>query len=120
MRAAVQNHAADQLHVEMPHIQNTASGFAHYGEGLFQNLVQNGVGEVQALLVELSQAVKVSVRLVGYLGKAILNSLPEVLGLAAQLLVGKLLDLRLQRIDRQDARHQPLDLAFVLGAEDLA
>jgi len=36
----VEDHAAYQLHVKMPHLQYPAAGLAHYGEGLGQNLVQ--------------------------------------------------------------------------------
>ena len=39
--ALVQHHAADQLHVKMPHLQYPAAGLAHHGEGLGQNLVQH-------------------------------------------------------------------------------
>ena len=38
--AAVQNDAADQLHVEVPHVQDAASGFAADGEGFNQQVVQ--------------------------------------------------------------------------------
>src|SRR6185369_12797897 len=110
---------ANELHVEVPHVQNAAASLAHYSKGLLQNLVQNGIGEFQALLVQLSFAVEVGIRLVGNLGKAVLDLLTELVSLGAQLLVGKLLHLRLERIDRQNARHQSLDLALVLGAKNL-
>ena len=118
--AAVQHHAADQLHIKVPHVQNAAAGLAHYGKGFLQNLVQNDVCDFQSLLIELSQPIEVSVGLVGNLGDAVLNLLAELFGFGAQLVVGKLADLRLERIDRQDSRHHPLDLAFVLGAKNLA
>ena len=38
--AAVQHHAADQLHVEVPHVQRAAAGFADDGEGLRQQVVE--------------------------------------------------------------------------------
>ena len=38
--AVVQHHAADQLHVEMAHLQRALAAFAHHGEGLGQQLVE--------------------------------------------------------------------------------
>ena len=38
--AFMQDHAADQLHVEMPHVQLAAGHFAADGEGLRQDVVQ--------------------------------------------------------------------------------
>ena len=38
--AAMQNDAADQLHVEVPHVEDAAAGFAHDGEGLDQQVVE--------------------------------------------------------------------------------
>ncbi|CAI8367399.1 MAG: Uncharacterised protein [Synechococcus sp. MIT S9220] len=37
----MQDHSADQLHIEMAHAQHPLSGFAHHGEGLGQNLIKN-------------------------------------------------------------------------------
>ncbi len=34
--AVVQHHAADQLHIEMAHVQRAPGGLAHHGEGLMQ------------------------------------------------------------------------------------
>ena len=36
----MQHHAADQLHVEMPHVEEAAAGFADYGEGFDQEVVE--------------------------------------------------------------------------------
>jgi hypothetical protein len=36
----VQGHAADQLHVEVAHLQRALAGFAHHGKGFGQQLVQ--------------------------------------------------------------------------------
>ena len=75
--AAVQHHAADQLHVEVPHVQHAAAGLADDGEGFGQQVVERlAVGEPRA----------------------------ELGGLAAQLLVGERLDLRLERVDLGDER----------------
>ncbi len=38
--ALVQHHAADQLHVEMPHVQSAPAGFAHHRKGLRQQRVE--------------------------------------------------------------------------------
>ena len=44
--AVVQHHAADQLDVEVPHVQHAAAGFADDGEGLGQQVVERlAVGE---------------------------------------------------------------------------
>jgi hypothetical protein len=40
--ALVQHHAADQLHVEMAHVEDAAAGFADYGEGFDQQVVERG------------------------------------------------------------------------------
>ena len=37
--AGVQHHASNQLHIEMPHVQDAATGLAHDRESLHQNLV---------------------------------------------------------------------------------
>ena len=47
------------------------------------------------------------------------SALPELGGLAAQLVVGERLDRRLERVDRGDERAQALQLALVLRADDL-
>ena len=40
--AGVQHHAADQLDVEVPHVEDAAAGFAHHGEGFDQQIVERG------------------------------------------------------------------------------
>ena len=50
---------------------------------------------------------------------AVGDALPELRGLVAELLVGERLDLRLERADLRDARVEALELALVLGADDL-
>ena len=40
--ALVQHHAADQLHVEMAHVEHAAAGFADHGEGFDQEVVEGG------------------------------------------------------------------------------
>ena len=84
--------AADELHVEVPHVQHAAAGLAHDGERLGQQVVERlAVGDARAEL--------------GRLG--------------AQLLVGQRLDRRLERVDLLDERANRFQLALVLGADDL-
>ena len=90
--AAVQHHAADQLHVEVPHVEHAPAGLADHGERLDQQVVER---------------------------LAVGDALAELDGLVAELLVGERLDLRLERADLRDARTEPLDLTLVLGADDL-
>ena len=69
--AAVEDHAADQLHVEVPHVQHAAPGLADDGERLGQQIVERfAVGE----------------------------PLPELGGLVAQLFVGQRLDRRFEAL----------------------
>ena len=90
--AAVQHHAADQLHVEVPHVQHAASGLADDRERLDQQIVER---------------------------LAVGDALAEFDGLVAELFVGERLDPWFERADLGDARTQPLELALVLGADDL-
>ena len=80
MLAAVQHHAADELHVEVPHVQHAAAGLAHDGERLGQQVVERlAVGDPRR-------------------NSAVLR---------AQLLVGERLDRRLERVDlRHDRTHR--------------
>ena len=56
-RAAVQHHAADQLHVVVPHVQHAAAGFADDGERFGQEVVERlAVGEARAELGGLGAA----------------------------------------------------------------
>ena len=89
--AAVEDHAADHLDVEMPHVERAAPGLADDGEGLGQQIVERlAVGQPRA----------------------------EFRGLGAQLLVGELPDLRLDGVDRDHERREPFQFALVLRAYD--
>jgi hypothetical protein len=44
--------------------------------------------------------------------------LAKLFGFCAEFVVRELFDLGLEGVDGVDARHQTLDFAFVLGAED--
>ena len=89
--AGVQNHAANQLHVEMAHIEHALSRFAHHGKGLGQQAVQH---------LALGQP-----RL-------------ELRGLGAQRLVRQRGNCRLQHIDALHGLAVTLDEPVVTGAEN--
>ena len=91
--AFVQDHAADQLHIEMALADGALGGLAHGGEGRHQDVVERcAVGDL----------------------------LLEVGGARAQRLVGELLQFGLQRIDRGHARLIAANPPLVGGAEQLA
>ena len=58
-RALVQDHAADQLHVEVPHVEHAASGLANHRKGFHQNLVENFLQRFVFLFFELLLLVKI-------------------------------------------------------------
>ena len=70
--AVVQRDAADQLHVEVAHLQHALAGLAHHGKGLGQQLVER---------------------------LALRQALAELVGLGAQRGVVQRLELRLERVD---------------------
>ena len=104
--ALVQNGAADELHIEVPHVQDAPAGFANNGEGLRQKLVKS--------------CLHCGVFFVGIFDRvhAFADALAELFCLGAKLLVGELLHRRLKRINLPDQRHDALDFPFVTGAED--
>ena len=90
--AAVQHDAADQLHVEVPHVQRALAGLADHREGFGQQVVQRlAVGE----------------------------PLAEFDGLSPERLVRERLDFRFFGVDLGDERTDAFQLALVLGADDL-
>ena len=89
--AAVQDHAPDELHVEMPHLQRAPACLTNDRERLDQQIVE-----------------RLPAR----------NALPEVDGPGPQLVVGEGLHVGLERIDVRHARLQALQQALILGAED--
>ncbi len=91
--AFVQDHAADQLHVEMALADGALGGLAHGGEGRHQDVVERcAVGDL----------------------------LLEVVGARPQRLVGELLQFGLQRIDRGHPRLIAANPPLIGGAEQLA
>lgn len=88
--AAMENHTADQLHIEMSHVECAPRHFPAYGESFWQDIVQ--------CLTRL-------------------KSLLEVLCLVSQRLIGKRCKTRLQPIDLVHDRTQGLDFTVVFTAE---
>ena len=103
--ALVQHDAADQLHIEVPHLEDAPAGLAHYGEGLGQELVEDGL-QGQILLVGVLDGVK-----------ALANAFAEFDGFTAELLVRKRLHRRLEGVDLLHQRQNALDFPFVTGAK---
>ena len=90
-RASVQNHAADQLYIEMTHVQHAPAGLADSGESGDQKVVEF---------------------------RAARQLFPEIDGAGRQIDVGKLLEGGLEIVDSGDNRTHRLDFALVFGAED--
>ena len=88
----MQHVTADELDVEVPHVQHPAAGLADDGEGFGKQVVER---------------------------LAVGKALTELGGLVAQLAVAERLDRRFERVDGLDDRADFLQLAFVLRAEDL-
>ena len=57
--AFVQNHAADQLHVEVPHVEHAPSRFADHGKRFLQQFVENVLEHLAALGFDFLLAVDV-------------------------------------------------------------
>ena len=104
--ALVEHDAADELHVEVPHVQYAPAAFADDGESLGQNLIERGL-QGRVFFVSIFDGID-----------ALANALAKFVGLGAELLVGELLHGRLERVDLVDERRYALDLAFVTGAKN--
>ena len=89
--AAVQHDAADQLHVEVPHVEHPPAGFADHRERLRQQIVER-----------FSRRQPVT----------------EFLRLLAKLDVRQFLDVRFLDVDLGDDRSQLLEVTLVLRADD--
>jgi hypothetical protein len=88
----VEHDAADQLHVEVPHVQRPAAGLANDGKGLGQEVVE---------------------------GLALSEPVAELDGPRPELLVGECLNVRFFGVDLGDERADSFQLTLVLGADDL-
>ncbi len=106
--ALVQNHAANQLHVEVAHLYRAPSCLANHREGLGQNLVERGLFGFLPLVG------------VGNSFKPRRNARLEFDGLCPQLLVRELLRLQLHRADFTHDGRQALEQALVGSAEDFS
>src|ERR1022692_2335962 len=90
--AAVEDDAADQLHVEVAHVEEAAAGFADHGEGFDEQVVE---------------------------GRALGQFFLEFDGFGGQVDIGELLDGRFQVVDCGDDGLDGLDFALVFGAKNL-
>ena len=118
-RALVQHYAANQLDIEMAHVEHAPARFTYHRERLDQQFVEHFLESLVTFGLDLRPAVRIGVRLVGDAAKPLLDAGAEFIGLGAQLVVGELLYLRLQRADGLHARQHALDFPLVLGPEDL-
>ncbi len=89
----MQDHAADKLNIEMPLADRPLAGLPHGGECLHQDIVEGCAGG---------------------------DLLFEILGARPQRVVGELLEVFLQSVDRSDARLIALDAPIVGGTEQFA
>ncbi len=87
----MQNDAANQLHVEVAHIQDAPAGFAANGEGFYQKVVE---------------------------GCAVRHALFEFDRFRRKILIGKFLQLRFERIDGRDHWLNAFDLSIMFSAKD--
>ena len=87
----MEDHAADQLHVEMAHVEDAPAGFAHHGEGLDQEVVERGA-----------------------LGEFFF----EFNGFGGEVDVGELAHCGLEVVDRGHGGQHLFDFALVFGAEN--
>ena len=85
--------AAQDLDVEMPHVQSSAGCLTRHGERLWQNVIE---------------------------GFPALKPPPQFFGLVFQLGIRKISDFRFQRIHMLYQRPHPLELTLVLRAKNLA
>ncbi len=90
--AAVEHGAADELHVEVPHVQRPLARLADHGKRVGQQVVERLA--VRQPLAQLARA-------------------------ASQLVVRQLLDFGFLGVDLQDDRPDALEIALVLRADDL-
>ncbi len=88
--ALVQHHAADELHVEVPHVERAASGFADDRKGFGQNFVEDFLQHPVALGRTPAAAVLVfGLGLELHLAEAVIDAFAEFVGLGAQLRVAR-------------------------------
>ncbi len=112
--ALVEDHAADELNIEVAHLHGTQASLADDGEGLGKDLFERGLlGGAGALGGVFLGGIDV------FGGDGRGDALAELIGFGAQLLVGERLNGGLQSIDLRDGGKKALDRPFVTGAKDL-
>ncbi len=110
--AGMEDDAADELHVEVTHLHGAFAGFADDGEGLGHDGVEGGLFGGDALVC-IFRSVLDTFNGVG-------DTLAELDGLGAELVVGERLNRGLERVNLRDNRHETLDGAFVAGTKDFS
>ncbi len=103
----MQHHAADQLHVEVAHLQHAPAAFAANRKCFRQNLVENFF-QRRSFFVGVFDSIH-----------ALVNALAELVGLGPKLLIRELLRLGFERVDALHQRHQALHFALIAGAKNL-
>jgi hypothetical protein len=88
----VERDAADELNIEMPHVQHTPAAFAAHGKGFYKDIVETG---------------------------AVGDALLKILSFGRKFLIRELLHARLQVVDCRDDWPYPFDLAIMFGAKNL-
>ena len=118
---AVQHHAADQLHVEVAHVQRPPSRLAHHRKRLFQQCVQHFLDSLVLFLLPLLAAVRIHLfcRRLLQQRHPLLHPAAEFIGLGPQLRICQLANLGLQRVDALHARLKLLHFALVMSPENL-
>jgi hypothetical protein len=106
--ALVKDDAADELDVEVTHLDGALAGFADDGEGFREDGVEGGLFGGDSLVGVVDP----------FEGSG--DPLAELGGLGAQGLVGECLHGGLEVVNLPDERHEALDGAFVAGAKDLS
>ncbi len=112
--AGVEDHAADELDVEVAHADGAAAGLANDGEGFGHEGVEGGLfGGVDG--VEATGTASWGRR---WPCAGIGDACAELEGFVAELVVGEGFDGGLEGVDLGDDGEQALDGALVGGAED--
>ena len=116
----VEDHAADELDVEVAHADGAAAGLAHDGEGLGQDIGEGGFFGGVDLSPDLGRAGFDGVGRDRHAADSLGDARAKLNRLQAEIVVRERLDSGLKGVDLGDGGHQALDSAFVRGAEDFA
>ena len=128
----MQDHSTDQLHVEVPHVQNPTTCLAYNRECLFENFVQHFLQSVVLRFLSALDALRIGLVIgptgscarlgsvaCGETAESICYFLAELVGLGAQLFIREPLHLGLKRGNCSHTGQQALDFTLVLGAKNL-